>query len=206
VTDYFSILDLPRRPWLESDILHQSFLALSSAAHPDRFHHRPELDRAAAHARYTEINAAYVCLREPPSRVLHLLELESGGKPKEVQEIPHEIMKLFLEVGMSCRQADPLIAEKERHVSPLMKVQWFEKAQAEIERLQTIQTRLTTWREFLLKSLLEMNSAWEKAPPVGSGFRLEGLPLLRLEQVYRLLSYEARWSSQIQERIFQLAP
>ncbi len=31
------------------------------------------------------------------------------------------------------------------------------------------------------------------------------LPLDRLEQIYRLLGYFARWSEQLQERIFQLS-
>ena len=50
-----------------------------------------------------------------------------------------------------------------------------------------------------------MNEAWLSAPKPGAPGRREALPLERLEQIYRTLSYIFRWSAQIQERIVQLA-
>ncbi len=56
-----------------------------------------------------------------------------------------------------------------------------------------------------MKNLQQMNSAWESAPPIGLPQRTTALPLERLEQIYRVFSYIARWSEQIQERNLQLA-
>ena len=83
--DYFALLNESRRPWLNADLLKQKFLALASDLHPDRIHNASDADKSEATKRYAELNAAYNCLLEPKSRLLHLLELESGAKPKDVQ-------------------------------------------------------------------------------------------------------------------------
>jgi hypothetical protein len=55
----------------------------------------------------------------------------------------------------------------------------------------------------LLAELAAMNPAWESAQ--AAGVDRAGLPLERLEEIYRRLSYLARWSEQIQERTVQLS-
>ena len=52
MTDSFTLLDEPRRPWLDAGALKQKFLPLSSAAHPNVFlqgHTLPLIDCARAH-------------------------------------------------------------------------------------------------------------------------------------------------------------
>ena len=53
--------------------------------------------------------------------------------------------------------------------------------------------------------LQSMNAAWESAPAPGESGRAATLPLERLEQIYRAMSYVSRWMGQIQERVVQLA-
>src|SRR3954453_19129204 len=119
MTDYFQLLQEPRRPWLDTDVLKTRFLERSSAVHPDRDHNASEAEKQAANARYTELNSAYQALREPKERLLHLLTLETGAKPREVQAILPGAMDLFLEVAGKCREADAFLAEKNRATSPL---------------------------------------------------------------------------------------
>ncbi len=114
MTDYFVLLDEPRRPWLEPEALKSKFLALAAGAHPDKQHNADELQKAAVNRRYAELNAAYRCLTEPKSRLLHLLQLELGAKPAEVQKIPSALADLFAEVATTCRNADTFLAEKNR--------------------------------------------------------------------------------------------
>ena len=57
--------------------------------------------------RFVALNAAYQVLREPKDRLLHLLELELGAKPTEVQPTSPGAMELFLEVGRLCREVQP---------------------------------------------------------------------------------------------------
>jgi len=205
MTDAFVLLDEPRRPWLDAEALKQKFLPLSSAVHPDRTHNSPEAEKHATNERYAELNAAYNALREPRDRLLHLLELELGTKPSDIQRIPPGTMDLFVEVGQICRDADTFIAERANVTSPLLKVQMFERGMEWTDKLQALQQRINAKRDELTAELQDMNKAWESAPPIGSPQRTAALPLERLEQIYRVFSYIARWSEQIQERNLQLA-
>src|SRR5688572_1414187 len=112
MTDYFAVLDEPRRAWLDPEALKAKFLSLSATVHPDRVHGQSDAERKAAQDRYTQFNAAYQCLRDTKSRLQHLLELERGGKLQDVQQIPPETMDLFFQVGKLCREADDFLARK----------------------------------------------------------------------------------------------
>ena len=187
MTDYFAVLDEPRRAWLDPDALKAKFLALSATVHPDRVHGQSEAERKAAQERYTQLNAAYQCLRETKSRLHHLLELERGGKLQDVQDIPLETMDMFFQVGKLCRETDAFLAEKRQVTSPLLKVQMFEQTTAWQDKLNVTGAELRT----RISSLEDET----KAP----------IPLPRLEVIYRLLSYYTRWLAQLQERTVQLA-
>jgi len=50
-----------------------------------------------------------------------------------------------------------------------------------------------------------MNVVWATAPAVGEAGRVGALPMERLEQIYRAMSYVSRWTDQLQERVVQLA-
>jgi hypothetical protein len=203
--DHFAVLDHPRQPWVDPDALKERFLGLSTPAHPDRVHSGTGQERAAATERYAEFNAAYQCLRDAKARVLHLLELELGAAPANLKDIPAETMDLFVEVGQGCREADRIVTAKARAPSPLLQAQWFEPAMAWAEKLGALQERIHLRREKLLTELKEMNALWQSAPPPGSPARAAALPLRRLEEMGRDLSYLARWTAQLQERIAQLS-
>jgi DnaJ-domain-containing protein 1 len=205
MTDAFALLNESRRPWIDADALKQKFLPLSSAVHPDRTHNAPEVEKLATNERYAELNAAYNTLREPRDRLLHLLELEQGSKPSDIQRIPSGTMDLFVEVGQLCRDIDAFTAERAKVTSPLLKVQMFERGMEWTDKLQALQQRISARRDELATELQQMNAVWESAPSIGSPERANALPLERLEQIYRVFSYIARWSEQLQERNLQLA-
>ena len=205
MNDAFALLSEPRRPWLDAEALKQEFLALSSEVHPDRVHSASDVQKQAANARYAELNAAHNTLREPRERLLHLLELERGAKPSDIQRIPPGTMDLFVEVGQLCRDVDAFLAERAKVTSPLLKVKMFERGMEWTDKLQALQQNINAKREELAAELQQMNPVWESAPPISSPERAAALPLERLEQIYRVFSYIARWSEQIQERNVQLA-
>jgi hypothetical protein len=201
MTDYFALLNEPRRPWLEPAALKQKFLALSADQHPDRVAQADEVEKRAATRRYIELNAAYNCLREPKERLRHLLELELGGKPNEIERIPAGLMDVFMEVSRTCRQADAFLVEKSKVTSPLLKVQWFERGQEWTETLNVLRGTIVTHRGKLDQELKELDAAWQD---VGRDTATRAALLPRLEELYRLFSYFARWEQQIQERSVQL--
>jgi curved DNA-binding protein CbpA len=199
MTDYFALLNEPRRPWLDAEVLKQKFLALSATLHPDRVHNFGETERAAAQERYTELNAAYNCLREPKDRLHHLLELELGALPKDIQRIPSDLMDLSLEVGKACREADAFLAEKARVTSPLLQVTFFERGQEFVDKLQALRGRVNSLNERLIEELRQIDTTWQSGPTPRSAL------LQRLEELYRLLTYFARWMTQLQERAVRLS-
>ncbi len=205
MTDAFALLSEPRRPWLDADALKVRFLPLSTAVHPDRVHGASEAEKLAANERYAELNAAFNTLREPRERLLHLLELEAGAKPGDIQRIPPGTMDLFVEIGQTCRDADAFLAKKSTATSPMLRLRIMQEGLEWADKLQLLQGRVNARRDELATELQAMNVTWDAAPPIGSSERRAALPLERLEQIYRTMSYVARWTEQLTERVVQLA-
>ena len=200
MTDNFALFNEPRRPWLEADLLRQKFLALSANLHPDKIHSASDAEKNVAAKKFAELNAAYNSLLEPKTRLLHLLELELGAKPKDIQTIPSALADLFAEVSMVCRSADGFLAEKSKVTSPLLQVQLFERGQDWVEKLNSLQRKLNELRENQTKELKTLDAQWISADATS---RKEILP--KLEELYRLFGYFNRWNGQIQERVVQLS-
>ena len=203
MTDHFALLNEPRRPWVDPDSLKQRFLALSAEVHPDRVHNSGDSEKQRAQERYTDLNAAYNCLREPKSRLQHLLELELGVKPGNVQSIPPDLMDVFLEVGQACRDADAFLAEMATVNSPLLKVQMFERGQQWTGKLTALQKRLNSRHEQLIEELKSIDAGWDAVQKPGETKRT--VVLNRLQELHQLFSYFERWSGQVQERIVQIS-
>jgi DnaJ-domain-containing protein 1 len=200
MTDNFALLNQPRRPWLDADSLKQKFLALSARLHPDRIHSASADDKIEATRKFTELNAAYNCLAEPKQRLLHLLELELGAKPKDIQTIPAALADLFAEVANTCREADGFLAEKNRVTSPLLQVMMFERGQGWVEKLNGLQKKLNALHGQLDGELKTLDGQWMQKE---AALRLKILN--KLEELYRLFSYFNRWNGQINERVVQLS-
>ena len=200
LTDYFALLGEPRRPWLEPESLKSRFFILSSEVHPDRVHGASEADKKAAQERYTTLNAAYNALREPRSRLAHLLELERGTKPEAIQIVPEGLMNLFGKISIVMRRADGLIAEKNAATSPMVRVQIFSRAEPVIEELDTLKQELRSQKAEALKKVREIDADW--VGEISSEARPEHLE--KLESTRHLLNYLVRWGGQLEERSFQL--
>lgn len=202
MTDYFSLFDEPRRPWLDPNSLNAKFLSRSAQWHPDRFHNSVEPEQTSAARRYAELNAAFNCLRDPKERVAHFLQLELGAKPKDLQQMPDDLAEMFMQVAQLCRQTDAFLTEKARTTSPLLRVPLFEHAQAWIEKLNGQLATLTNRCELLTERLKALDARWQTTLP-GSALRQKVLG--ELEELYRQFGFFTRWRGQIQERLVQLA-
>ena len=168
MSDYFFLLDEPRRPWLEPELLKEKFFALSAAVHPDRVHNLSPDEREKAQQRYTELNSAYNNLREPRLRLRHLLELELGRKPSDLTQVPEDLMNLFFAIGKTFREADAFLAEKAQASSPLIKVQLFKRGMDWTEALQKLQQEVGARRDKLIEELKSLNAAWNASPNPGT--------------------------------------
>ena len=203
MTDYFALLDEPRRPWLDAAALKQKFLTRSAEVHPDRVHGGSDKDRRLANQRYTDLNSAYVCLREPRDRLRHLLELELGRKPTDLHEVPSELADLYMEVAAVCREADRFLTRQAKVTSPLLRAQSFPEAQDWTGRLAALQRSSNSQHEKLLGHLRELDAGWvERAAESPARSSL----LAELETLGRRLGFVSRWNAQIQERLVRLMP
>lgn len=198
--DYFAQLDEPRRPWLDPQGLKEKFLALSAAVHPDRVHGASEAEKRLAQQRFADLNRAYQSLRNHKERLQHLLELETGAKPQQVQQVPPELMEFFFAVAQLFKQTDAFLAQKSQKSSPMLQVRLFEEAQDWIEKLKALQQRLVLRQGELESALKQIDAHWMEA--IDSD-RRQGV-LRQIEDLCRLFSYYNKWQAQVQERIVQL--
>jgi len=199
MTDYFALFDESRRPWLDAEKLKAKFLILSAQAHPDK---NPVNKRETANQHFAELNVAFNCLREPKERLRHLLALELGERPKQVQAVPEGLMKLFAEIAGLRREVHAFLAESRRVESPLLRVQWFERAQDWTDRLRAVHRRLEESEGGLLRDLQTLDFEWSR---LGSDPVNRGLILQRIDQIHQQLSFYTRWSGQLQETMLQLS-
>lgn len=201
MTDYFALLDAPRRPWLDPDDLKQRFLKLSAEMHPDRVHGSSDAERREAQERFTELNSAFHCLSRPRDLVRHLLELETGSKGEQLQSVPSELMEFFMKFSSICQATDAFLAEKSAAQSPLLQVQLFERGQEWSDKISEVQKQLEQWRQETQTELKRLDSDW----PASWNGQDRTATRARLEEIARTLGFIERWSSQLRERFVQLA-
>ena len=84
--DYFSFFGLPRRLVIDQAQLERRFRDLSRQFHPDYFYNAAATERLASLERSSYLNDAYRALRNPISRIEHLLAIE--GLPPAKSEDP----------------------------------------------------------------------------------------------------------------------
>src|SRR5213080_1661182 len=84
--DYFSFLGLPRTLVIDANDLERRFRDLSRKFHPDYFYNASPTERLASLERSSYLNDAYRALKNPVSRVEHLLAIE--GLPSAKSEDP----------------------------------------------------------------------------------------------------------------------
>ena len=94
--DYFAFLGLPRKLTFDSQILEQRFRDLSRRFHPDYFYNASSAERVASLERSSYLNDAYRTLRNPVSRVEHLLAIE-GMPPAKSEDGTAKVPPSLLE-------------------------------------------------------------------------------------------------------------
>jgi len=101
-SDYFAVLQMPRKLWMAMGLLEQKFLQLSWKLHPDNFVNASPEEREIALQRSSELNDAYRTLRDPIARVEYLLAIEGARKEgQNKQQAPPELLEEVFELNES---------------------------------------------------------------------------------------------------------
>ena len=79
--DYFAFFGLPRKLTIDVADLERRFRELSRKFHPDYYYNAPPAERLASLERSSYLNDAYRVLRNPASRIEHLLAVEGLPSP-----------------------------------------------------------------------------------------------------------------------------
>jgi curved DNA-binding protein CbpA len=195
MTDFFALLRLPRRPWLNEDAVKARFLELSATKHPDKAENKLE-----AESGFAELNAASNILKNPRERILHLLALEGFPRGGHVQNVPPAAMELFGEVGLLLRETDSFLAGKSKASSPMMKAQLFAAGLEWTDKLQAAVGRISTRLSDLFQQIQAIDARWTSLEESDKTAALH-----QLEQISRALGFLERWRAQIQDRIHALA-
>ena len=193
-TSAFTQFGLEPRPLLDQDALKEQFARATAESHPDRFANRPEAEQAEAEQRYSALNRAYQTLRANKERLLHLFELTTGAKPRDIMRIPPGTMDLFVEIGQACQAADTYFKDKAEAFGALAKAKLAAKGMELLQKLQSLANKVNTWEQGLESELAAIDTDWT------TGTRKPEA----LETLYRKFSYSARWKQQLDERIVTL--
>jgi molecular chaperone HscB len=100
--DYFSFLGLPRRLVIDQAQLERRFRDLSRQFHPDYFYNASPAERLASLERSSYLNDAYRALRNPTSRIEHLLAIEGLPSAKSedgTAKVPPALLEQVFELN-----------------------------------------------------------------------------------------------------------
>lgn len=192
MTDFFALLNEPRRPFLDPERIKDTFHRLSRTEHPDQ----PAAPAADSDAGFAVLNQAQATLRDPKSRLRHLLELEHPQvKLSGPSSVPASLADLFAPVHGLLREIDDLLAQKAAAPSSLAKALLARNEFVLRERAEERLAEVDSLQAVTLEELHGFDARWEPRPP-------DAAP--RLHDFYQRFAYLSRWSEQLRERLFQL--
>ena len=131
--DYFLFLGLPRRLVIDAGDLERRFRELSRKFHPDYFYNASPTERLASLERSSYLNDAYRTLKNPVSRVEHLLAIEGLPSAKSEDGTAKVPPSLLEEVFALNEELDEIRELRESGADPEKLTTRLEKARAPID-------------------------------------------------------------------------
>ena len=186
IPDQFAILGQPRRPWLAQEELKETFHRATATQHPDK---TGETDAAA------DLNAAFATLRDPATRLRHLLELEHPDVLKQQRDIPAELAESFLRLATLKRAVDAFVEQLSGATSPLAQALLASERYALQHDVEKELRIMEAAHARCLKAVELLDAAWPDRTPE---------TVTRAAALQQQLSYLAKWSWQLREALFQL--
>lgn len=178
--DAFELLGLPRQAALDEAEIQARHHERIAGSHPDQAANPDERD--AFSKRASELNQAAQTLKNPVSRLRHLLDLIAPGE-KHDAGLDQGLMDLFTQVGSAVQTAQQLLAKKSAASSALAKALLTEE---EIQAQETLQTALA--------EVTRAESALD--------FQVSDPADLR--RLYTKLSFLDKWRRQLNEKLLAL--
>lgn len=187
--DYFSLLQQPRRPWLNAEQLKEKYIRLTILMHPDR--QTPQLPEEGPAPDFANINNAFRILVDPKARLQHLLKLE--GIATDADSVPETLADVFLETGTLIQEIDLLISRTTANTlsKALRQPEIVEARKLAADLLDKLQGIYHS----ALEELQKLDQLWPSTHQIAP----------ELSAVSAKLAYLTRWIAQLEERQFQLS-
>ena len=187
MTDFFALLDQPRKPWLDQEDLQEAFHQKSRVAHPDA---------GGSEAAFAAVNEGYRTLSDPKGRLQHLLLLEGQPAAAAGEAVADDIAALFQTVAGASQAAEQVMQKFGQASHPLSRSllqPGLRKAQAEVEGALAA-----------LRALEEgTNAACRRANETSD--RPDADFYAELRRLAGRYAYLTRWIEQLKEKQAQLS-
>ena len=167
--DYFAFLGLPRKLTLDAQELENRFRELSRKFHPDYFYNAPAAERVASLERSSYLNDAYRTLRNPVSRIEHLLAIEGMPSAKSEEGAAKVPPALLEEVFSLNEELDEIREQREAGGDPA----------ALRARLEAARQPIDQKREAHERQLQELASRWDRLEAASAAEKRATLEALR---------------------------
>ena len=157
--DYFTFLGLPKRLTIDAGELETRFRELSRKFHPDYYYNATPAERLASLERSSYLNDAYRTLRNPVTRVEHLLAIEGMEAPKSesgTAKVPPALLEEVFELN---EELDSIREAREAGADPVQLRARLETARQPIERK----------REQHEQHLKELSAKWDAQLDANAG-------------------------------------
>ena len=181
--DAFAVFGVSRRPLIDESALKQTYLKLAADRHPDAF----EGDDEEFHL----IQEAYKTLRDPATRLRHLLELAFPTFRREGGQMPHA--EVFLRAGSAVQAARTVWQRFENTSSALARALLSPEIAEALRQIRAASGFVQQADDDLTRQLEDLDSRWPDISPD---------ELSALATAFRFVS---RWKSQLSEWEFQLS-
>ncbi len=188
-TDYFAVLGIPRRPWVESEALKERFRNITVSSHPDLGGNEEQFALATT---------AHRTLQQPSLRLRHLLDLElpqgsQGGNG--ATEIPEALAERFLNIATLRREVDAFVNQEAKTTTPVARAVLASERFMMQRDVRTALGEVEGWYEDRLHAIKEIDETWETA-------RAEAIP--RLAALQQELAYLEKWAKQLRDLLPRL--
>jgi molecular chaperone HscB len=175
--DFFSFLGLPRKLVIDAGDLERRFRELSRKFHPDYFYNASPAERLASLERSSYLNDAFRALKNPVTRIEHLLAIE-GLPPAKSEQGTAKVPPSLLEEVFALNEELDEIRELRESGADAGQLR---------ARLETARQPIEAKREEHERQLQELSARWdgrENAPAEQKRATLDALRERLLERNY----------------------
>ena len=156
--DAFAVFEIPPRPWLAPEALHDFFMRRAATFHPD------SNDDASAKDEFLELNAAYQTLKDPVKRLRCFLQIIAKDETAQLEESnadQPQLHLLFAEIAPLKNDLDQFTKKRALATSPVSLALLRHEEQELKNKMTLLNEKLRQEWQTCEAELLELDNKWD---------------------------------------------